>query len=298
MLLVNDSKFDNDDFIMSEDHILNAMSDNCLSLPKYRSVSELLECTKAKYLRKDATTKLGKHLPRRRKNISFGNKTNDDAYKVHVVEEKGEVSKSVGKRKHQDDKGKDKSKKNNKYVVCFHCNKPGHFKRDRRDFKKKKESENENDKTKDNNYVAMISEAFSLDEEQSWWVDYGATRHVCNNKAMFKTYEPSDSILYMGNHSSAQVQGIGKVDLVFTSGNTLTLNNVFHVPDVQKNLMSGSILSKFSFKLVFESDKFILSKGGKFVGKGYLSGGMFKLNIDNVVNSGVNDVCMTDVSDA
>ncbi|GKB70331.1 hypothetical protein Tco_0931743 [Tanacetum coccineum] len=161
-------------------------------------------------------------------------------------------------------------------------------------LKMKKESEN--DKTKEINYVAVISKPFYLDEEQSWWVDSGTTRHVCNNKALFKTYEPSDSILYIGNHSTTQVQGIRKVDFVFTSGNNLTLNNVFHVPNVRKNLMSGSILSKFGFKLVFEFDKFILSKGGKFVGKGYLSGGMFKLNIDNVVNSSVNDVCMTDVS--
>ncbi|GJR00261.1 hypothetical protein Tco_0523245 [Tanacetum coccineum] len=75
-------------------------------------------------------------------------------------------------------------------------------------------------------------------------------------------------------------------------------SNVFHVLEVRKNLMSGSILNKFGFKLVFESHKFNLSKGGKFVGKGYFSGGMFKLNIDNVVNSSVNDVCLTDISNA
>ncbi|GJX78285.1 zinc finger, CCHC-type containing protein [Tanacetum coccineum] len=642
-------KFENDDFICRR-HILNAMSDPLFDVyQNIETTSELWNALKQKYFTEDATIasiidklpptwkdvkknlkhqkddmslkELGKHLLVEEQ-YRLENKTNDDASKVHVVEEKGESSKAGEKRKHQDDKGKDKSKKNKKDVVCFHCNKPRHFKRDCRAFKKKKESEN--DKTKDSNYVAMISEAFSLNEEQSWWVDSDATRHVCNNKAMFKTYEPSDAILYMGNHSTAQVNGIGKVDLVlvgkelklceaktvessfnnlprfelkelppiilsnsffrkvtircpvinwlktlkdeekaallkipidpkdqekttlshahtygtfpivrmpfgfmhapgdknvscfsgqealgtfsklhrdhwvtlwcqlhskkkssiqdslgptiptgmprdfvhplctscqrqgkimhvirlpqntikfceifdnlwslilwamfpclqegtstypwllticskwvkqkrsppmmpeprkdsliykrkprdtrcknqklafstlvsrivkaldyvifnssftssasfwefrtdnqekdekqsqndktglgmektvkdkakskpesvvradqvFTSGNTLTLNNVFHVSDVRKNLMSGSILNKFGFKLVFESDKFILSKGGKFVGKGYLSGGMFKLNIDNVVNSSVNDVCMTDISNA
>ena len=33
------------------------------------------------------------------------------------------------------------------------------------------------------------------------------------------------------------------------------------------------------FKLVFESDKFVLTKGGTFVGKGYLAEGLFKLNV-------------------
>ncbi|GJU38197.1 zinc finger, CCHC-type containing protein [Tanacetum coccineum] len=88
----------------------------------------------------------------------------------------------------------------------------------------------------------MISEVFSLKEEKSWWVDSGATRHVCNDQTMFKTYEPSYSMLYMGNHSTAQVKGKGKIDLVFTCGNILTLNDVLHVPDV-RNLSSNLISS-------------------------------------------------------
>ncbi|GJX19439.1 zinc finger, CCHC-type containing protein [Tanacetum coccineum] len=101
----------------------------------------------------------------------------------------------------------------------------------------------------------------------------------------------------MGNHSTAQVKGKGKIDLVFTSRNTLTLKDAPHVPDVHKDLVSGSLLNKFGFELVFEYDKFILSKGGKFVGKGYHAGRMFKLNIKDVVNSTVNDVNMTEISD-
>ncbi|GKE62176.1 hypothetical protein Tco_1512543, partial [Tanacetum coccineum] len=57
-----------------------------------------------------------------------------------------------------------------------------------------------------------------------------------------KTYEPSYSMLYMGNHSAAQVKGKGKIDLVFTSRNILTLNDVLHVPDVH-NLSSNLISS-------------------------------------------------------
>ena len=35
---------------------------------------------------------------------------------------------------------------------------------------------------------------------------------------------------------------------------------------------------------MFEADKFVLSKGGVFVGKGYLHDGMFKSNITNIKN--------------
>ena len=68
-----------------------------------------------------------------------------------------------------------------------------------------------------------------------------------------------------------------------TSGKIVTLINVLHVPDVCKNLVSCSLLSKNDFNLVFVSDKFVLSKNEMYVGKGYLSDGLFKLNVMTVV---------------
>ena len=52
-------------------------------------------------------------------------------------------------------------------------------------------------------------------------------------------------------------------------GKELMPNNVFHVPKIHKNLISGSLLSKHVFKLVFVSDKFVLTKDEIYVGKGY-----------------------------
>ena len=72
---------------------------------------------------------------------------------------------------------------------------------------------------------------------------------------------------------------VGEIDLKFTSGHVVTFTNVLYVPEVRKNLVSCSLLNKFGFKLDFEADKFVLSKGGMFVGKGYQHNGMFKLNV-------------------
>ena len=47
--------------------------------------------------------------------------------------------------------------------------------------------------------------------------------------------------------------------------------------------MSGSLLSKKGFKLVFVSDNFILTKNDMYVGKGYMSNGLFKMNVMTVV---------------
>ena len=81
----------------------------------------------------------------------------------------------------------------------------------------------------------------------------------------------------MGNGSHARVLGVGTVNLKFTSRKTVQLKNVQHVPTIKKNLVSGSLLCRDGFKLVFESNKCILSKFGTFIGKGYESGGLFRL---------------------
>jgi hypothetical protein len=70
------------------------------------------------------------------------------------------------------------------------------------------------------------------------------------------------------------VLDVGTVDLKFTSGKILRPRNLQHVPTIKKNLVSGSQLCRDGFKLVFESNKCVLSKYGNFVGKGYDCGGL------------------------
>ncbi|GJY43467.1 retrotransposon protein, putative, ty1-copia subclass [Tanacetum coccineum] len=81
------------------------------------------------------------------------------------------------------------------------------------------------------------------------------------------------------------------VDWWFDTG--LVLSDVLHVPNITKNMISRPILNNNGFKLVFESDKFLITKGGVYVGKGYLDEGLFKLSVitdDNVYKSNVEDI--------
>jgi len=119
---------------------------------------------------------------------------------------------------------------------------------------------------------------------REWWIDTGATRHVCSDKAIFSSLKASDAgeKLYMGNSATSTIEGEGTMILKMTSGKNLTLNNVLYVYDIYKNLVSGSLLNKHGFRILIESDKVILSKSGMFVGKGYLTEGLFKLNVMSV----------------
>ena len=134
----------------------------------------------------------------------------------------------------------------------------------------------------DMNLSAVVFEVnFIGSNTKEWWVDTGTTRHVCSDKKMFSSYHNIDNgeQLFMGNFSSSKVEGQGKVVLKMTSVKELTINDVLHVPKIRKNLVSGSLLSKKGFKLVFVSDNFILTKNGMYVGKGYMRNELFKMNV-------------------
>ncbi|CAJ2638269.1 unnamed protein product [Trifolium pratense] len=142
-----------------------------------------------------------------------------------------------------------------------------------------------NNKKKSTAYAAMITEINMIGVTDGWWIDTGATRHVCYERAMFKTYTTAENKkVQMGNAHTSEVAGIGDIELKFTSGKTLILKDVMHVPDMKKNLVSGFLLNKVGFSQTIGADLYTITKNGIFIGKGYAADGMFKLNVDLKLN--------------
>ncbi|GJU00214.1 zinc finger, CCHC-type containing protein [Tanacetum coccineum] len=69
----------------------------------------------------------------------------------------------------------------------------------------------------------------------AWWIDFGATTHVCKDRCWFKTYEPVEdgSVLYMGDDHFAPIHGKGNVVLKVERGKSSTLFNVLYVPKLR-----------------------------------------------------------------
>ena len=78
----------------------------------------------------------------------------------------------------------------------------------------------------------------------------------------------------MGNSTTYEIKGQGNVVLKMTYVKALTLTNVSYVPEICKNLVSSSLLNSHEFRLVFWSDKFVLSNSGMYVRKEYVSDDM------------------------
>ncbi|KAK4400771.1 Retrovirus-related Pol polyprotein from transposon TNT 1-94 [Sesamum angolense] len=90
-------------------------------------------------------------------------------------------------------------------------------------------------------YVSVQPELLIIYEPCDWLIDTGANVHVCADKSLFVSYQAiTRKTVSMGNSSTAEVLGIGSVDLKFPSGRILSLKIVHHVPTVRRNIISGS----------------------------------------------------------
>ena len=103
---------------------------------------------------------------------------------------------------------------------------------------------------------------------------------MCADKKLFSLYQESSTrTVSMGNGSMAHVLGEGQVKLELSSGNFIVLDGVYHISDIRKNLISTSLLVQQGYKVVFESNRVVITRHGNFIGKGYICDGLFKLNL-------------------
>ncbi|WVZ50711.1 hypothetical protein U9M48_001943 [Paspalum notatum var. saurae] len=168
-----------------------------------------------------------------------------------------------------------KKKRNKAELPCFTCGELGHFSKDcpeRADYRGKRGGNGQSSKTVNTVTASKTGDA-----------GYGNLPTVL--------LVTRDCSVLMGNGSAASILGTGTVDLKFTLEKIVQLKNMQHVPSMNKNLVSGSLLLRDGFKVVLESNKVVVSRHGLFIGKGYVSGGLFRLSLSDFSNKCVNHIC-------
>jgi hypothetical protein len=100
--------------------------------------------------------------------------------------------------------------------------------------------------------------------------------------------------MLMGNRACAVVRVVGTMDLNLTSEKFVQLKNVHRVPSIRKNLISSSLLCQDGYKLLFKSNKCIISKYETFLCKDYESKDLFHFSLSytcfKYVNYGRHDI--------
>ena len=103
-----------------------------------------------------------------------------------------------------------------------------------------------------------------------------------NSTKWFKTLHKvvNGEHLFMGKNTPIMVQGKGQIELLFTSGNLLVIRDVYYAPEFGRHLVSGLVLNRLGYKLVFQADRCIIFKNNLFIGRSYLCNNLFKFSVD------------------
>ncbi|KAF3615265.1 putative phosphoserine aminotransferase, chloroplastic-like [Capsicum annuum] len=136
------------------------------------------------------------------KRRSKGNSTINGA---HIIED----GQNNSKKRKRAEQGSNQPKKKFK-GKCFNYGKIGHKFKDCRTPKKgkKKDQANMIESNKEcDDLCAMFSECNLVGNPREWWMNSGATRHVCANKELFSSFSlaQAEEMIYITNSATAKI---------------------------------------------------------------------------------------------
>lgn len=180
--------------------------------------------------------------------------------------------------------------------ICNYCKEEGHrvkqcakWKADGKPPKPKKGSHND---TVNITLVAETSTVLNSEgDNESWYVDNGATNHICKQSDLFETFEPFKEPHTVTTANGDAVGALGKGSVIIEANvsgqkTKLKLTDVWLVPKIKKNLFS--VLSAQdrnpNSKFISTSETCILNIDEKPIlfGTRSKNGGLFKLIVENI----------------
>lgn len=176
--------------------------------------------------------------------------------------------------KTQKHKGNSKFKQRGK---CFKCGSTEHWKRDCKQSTAKSTVKNES-----SNEKAFFGNMQSVSKRDAWYVDSGATNHMCNRRDWFINYEKLNEPIkvILGNGNVMRAVGRGDLNALSYTGETWiekTLKNVLYSADLYANLFSTTKALDNGHTTWSDKHQFKLLDGERVVAVGARKGGIFQM---------------------
>ena len=83
-------------------------------------------------------------------------------------------------------------------------------------------------------------------QDNTWYLDTGASNHMCGRRSMFVELDESVSgNVFFGDKSKILVKGKSKILIHLKNGRHQFISNVYYVPNMKNNILSlGQFLEK------------------------------------------------------
>jgi len=96
-----------------------------------------------------------------------------------------------------------------------------------------------------------------------WIIDSGASQHLCGNRNDLITYTNISKVqeITIADGKKIKAKGVGAIEIV-TEVTTITLTNVWHVPDIGGNIMSVSHMVDAGYTVEFGESTCSVRKAG------------------------------------
>ena len=149
--------------------------------------------------------------------------------------------------------------------MCRACNQKGHVEKVCKNKKQEEQKAQLADQQLQEEQLFVATCFAGNNSSEVWLIDSGCTRHMSNDKSIFKELDESYiSKVRIGNGDCIDVKGKGDV-VINTSSGIKIINDVLYVPEINQNLLSvGQLLEKgFSVNFKEKACEIFDPKGGK-----------------------------------
>lgn len=175
---------------------------------------------------------------------------------------------------------------------CYKCGKQGHIAKNCKTSNVKTKWKSGMQNTHKNKDTFLL-EVNNIQIDDCWLIDSGATHHICKHRDWFNNYKriSNETIYSADSHTKNELNAIGVGDInIETRVNnrifSLTLKDVYHVPNIRRNLLSVSQIENKDKRLIFDNGKVKIfnERTRMIVGEAFNKDGLYIIKAENIEN--------------
>lgn len=183
--------------------------------------------------------------------------------------------------------------KDRKEIVCWNCQKKGHF-RNRctapaapKGKKKEDNSANVVEEVADDDALICCVEC----SVESWVMDSGASFHATPCKDLMLNFRLGNfGKVRLADDETLDIAGMGDINLKTSLGTSWTLKDVRYIPGLKKMLISVGQLDKEGYRVTFGNEQWKVIKGNLVVARGEKKGTLYIVEQSSYEANAVADV--------